>query len=222
MTDPSSLSEARPAAASSRLRQGVAFGAVAALYSGSIAALLTFCDTYAHYGFGVLRYLHPTAVALLPGHPTDDVFVGFLRIGGFCGLTGWALFRRAPPARLGRGLLHTAVFVGAYFASGRFVDHPMSLHVAFLGVWCGQLLTFGPDLGRLVAFSVLLAALGPSFEGYYVEQGFFEYLAPHAYHVPVWLAPLYLNGALAVAGTVGAVEDVRRRWAGDGAGVWRG
>ncbi len=179
------------------------------LYLTALAALLTFCDGFSHVGFNVLHYTQPDHWSLIAGQPTGDVFIGFLRIAAFCTAAGWAFFRHYPARPVVHGLLSSLTFAALYFASGVFKDYPMSLHVAFMVTWAAHLLTFEHDRIRLVLFSVLLGVLGPSFEGYFVELGFFAYNVPHAYHVPVWLGGLYFHGALAVAATISTVEQWR-------------
>jgi hypothetical protein len=184
----------------------------AALYGAltiAIATLLTVCDALAHVRFHALHYTQPEHLQLFAGQPTGDVFIGFVRIGAFCALAGGVAARGAAPVSAPKALAHALAFVAVYFASGIFGAHPMSLHVAFLVLWAAQLATFEADHLRLALLSVLLGASGPSFEGLFVELGFFAYEAPHAYHVPLWLSPMYMNGALAVAAAASLVEAWR-------------
>jgi hypothetical protein len=187
----------------------VSGAAIYGAFTLAIATLLTVCDALAHVRFHALHYTRPDHLQLFAGQPTGDVFVGFVRIGAFCALTGWLCARRAAPVAASKALAHVASFVAVYFASALFGAHPMSLHVAFLALWAAQLATFEADHLRLVLLSVLLGAAGPSFEGLFVELGFFAYEAPHAYHVPLWLSPMYMNGALAVAATARVLEAWR-------------
>lgn len=206
------LAHNSPASASpadEKSRSGISGFVLYPLYMAALAALLTFCDGFSHVGFNVLHYTQPDHGSLIAGQPTGDVFIGFLRIAAFCTAAGWALFRHYPARPVVHGLLSSLTFAALYFASGIFKEYPMSLHVAFMVTWAAHLLTFEHDRIRLVLFSVLLGVLGPSFEGYFVEVGFFAYNAPHAYHVPVWLGGLYFHGALAVAATISTVEQWR-------------
>jgi hypothetical protein len=175
----------------------------------AIATLLTVCDALAHVRFHALHYTRPEHLQVFAGQPTGDVFVGFLRIAAFCSIAGWLFARRAAAVSAPKALAHVVAFVAVYFASGAFGAHPMSLHVAFLVLWSAQLATFNAGHLQLVLLSVLLGAAGPSFEGLFVELDFFAYEAPHAYHVPLWLSPLYMNGALAVAASARVLEAWR-------------
>ena len=55
-------------------------------YATASAVLLTLCDYAFHTRTGVLGYSRPARMSLLPGHPTAEVFGGFLvvRMGGRC------------------------------------------------------------------------------------------------------------------------------------------
>lgn len=207
-----SMTEARAQDLPSTVREnrssGVSGFLLYPLYIAAMAALLTLCDGLSHVRLNVLSYTHPERWSLLAGQPTGEVFIGFLRIGAFCTATGWAIFRHYPARSVVQGVGSSLAFAALYLASGIFKDYPMSLHVAFMVTWAAHLLTFEHDRIRLLLFSLLLGLLGPSFEGYFVEQGFFAYKVSHAYHVPVWLGDLYLHGGLAVAATISIVE----RW----------
>jgi hypothetical protein len=175
-----------------------------------IAALLTACDLVCHVGQGVLVYERPEHRSLFAGQPTGDVFLGFLQVGAFCALSGWALFWDAPTRGLRKTVASGAAFVACYAASGAWVAWPMTLHAAFLISWLAHAATFsGPDR-RLVAYAITLGVMGPVWEGRGVEDGFFHYVAPHAYHVPIWLMGLYMHGALAVASAITTLASWRR------------
>ncbi|MSQ03644.1 MAG: DUF2878 family protein [Myxococcales bacterium] len=198
-----------PSATEDKTSRGMSGFVLYPLYIVALAALLTLCDGLSHVRFNVLYYTHPERWSLLAGQPTGEVFIGFLRIAAFCTAAGWTLFRHYPARPIAHALASSLTFVAMYFASGIFKEYPMSLHVAFIVTWAAHLLTFEHDRMRLVLFSVLLGVLGPSFEGYFVELGFFAYNGPHAYHVPVWLGDLYFHGGLAVAATISTVENWR-------------
>jgi hypothetical protein len=175
-----------------------------------IATLLTLCDLTCHVWQGVLVYEHPTHRSLFAGQPTGDVFLGFVQVGVFCALSGWALFRDAPPRGVGKTLVSAACFVACYAASGLAGAWPMSLHAAFLLTWLAHAATFPAQTRRLVAYAVVLGVVGPVWEGWGVENGFFHYVEPHAYHVPIWLTGLYMHGGLAVASAISTVSSWRR------------
>ena len=180
------------------------------LFAVAVAALLTACDLTCHVWQGVLVYERPEHRSLFAGQPTGDVFLGFLQVGAFCAVSGWALFRDAAPRGVGKTLTSAAAFVACYAASGLAQAWPMSLHAVFLLSWLAHAATFpGPDRRR-VAYAVVLGVLGPVWEGWGVESGFFHYVEPHAYHVPIWLTGLYMHGALAVASAIATVSSWRR------------
>ncbi|MSP26111.1 MAG: hypothetical protein EXR75_13335, partial [Myxococcales bacterium] len=181
MTAPLAQNPPSVASAEDGTSRGISGFVLYPLYMAALAALLTFCDGFSHVHFNVLHYTHPEHWSLLAGQPTGDTFIGFLRIAAFCTAAGWAVFRHYPARPIAHGLASSLVFAVMYFASGVFKEYPMSLHVAFMVTWAAHLLTFEHDRIRLVLFSVLLGVLGPSFEGYFAELGFFAYEVPHAY-----------------------------------------
>lgn len=95
-----------------------------------------------------------------------------------------------------RVIVAILAFVAVYFASGVFVDHPRALLWGFVGAWLLRLV-FEPDRGSIAAFSLLLAVGGCVVEGALTLTGEFSYSAPEWFHVPLWLAGLYLHGAFA-------------------------
>ena len=146
---------------------------------------------------------------LLPGHPTAQVFGGFLLIGAVCTVTGARLFARSPSPGPLRAAMSIVVFVLAYAASGRFSDAPMALSAAFLGTWALHLYAYRDAVHTRVAFCAALGVGGPLLEGWYTTTGFFAYTAPQAYYVPMWLSGLYLHGGLAVAASVATLTTGR-------------
>jgi hypothetical protein len=175
-----------------------------------VATLLTLCDALAHVRLQVLAYAEPAAGSLLPGQPTAAVFLGFLRLALACTGVAWLLFRRFAAPRLGQAVSATLVFVACYALSAVLQDHPMGLSAGALALWALRLP--GPDacLRRYVLFSVLIGVAGPLVEGWSSSQGFFHYLRPDAYFVPVWLGGLYFNGALAIFASITTIEAWRQ------------
>ena len=182
-----------------------------------VATIITLCDYFCHTRLGVLKYSYPDhGISLFTSHPTLDVFLGFVGMSIFCALSGRAIFFSMPAPPLHQTLGSLIVFVGCYYASGVFQNYPMLLHNSFLAVWAIRLTNIDNKfLSRVVAYSAVLGIAGPLVEGFYSSTiGFFAYVHPHAYHVPMWLCPLYLNGGIAVASTVATLEALLKE--GDG------
>ncbi|MDA0312669.1 MAG: hypothetical protein O2992_11205 [Gemmatimonadetes bacterium] len=180
------------------------------VYAVGVAVLLTLCDFLCHVRYGVLVYHRPEHLSLFPGQPTGDVAWGFLQLGAFVALVGHATCRTLEPPGLVRALASVAIFAIHYLASGLFQAWPMTLYGAALGTWFLHLALYREGLRRMIGLSVLFAALGPPWEGYAVEQGFFHYLDEATYHVPIWLSALYLHGGIAVAATAAQVASWSR------------
>jgi hypothetical protein len=86
-------------------------------------------------------------------------------------------------------------FIGAYAASGLFGNgHGAELAVIYVLSWVARLARRADRLVAGVA-SVTLAAGGILYEGTLAGTGAFHYTHPAVYHVPIWLAGIYLHGA---------------------------
>lgn len=176
-----------------------------------LAVLLTICDDVAHVQQGVLSYRDPDAGSLLPDQPTLAVFAGFLALATALVLTGVRLFGRELAPGWAKPIAAVVLFLALYGLTGTFKDHPMALYSAYVLLWPGLMRFAGLDLWRLVVFSVALAVIGPLAEGVRADDGFFAYADVDAFHVPMWLSALYLNGAVAGALLCAQVAAVNRR-----------
>jgi hypothetical protein len=88
-----------------------------------------------------------------------------------------------------------AWFLVAYGATGVFGAHHAVLVASVLAVaWAGRIVTRSDRWPLLVA-SLLLAGGGVLYEGTLAGTGAFHYTHPDVYHVPWWLAGIYLQGA---------------------------
>lgn len=86
-------------------------------------------------------------------------------------------------------------FLAAYGASGAVGNsHPVALAATFVTLWALRLWRRPRPLPVAVV-SVVLAAAGVLYEGSVAATGAFHYVHPDVYHVPLWLAGLYLQGA---------------------------
>lgn len=172
------------------------------LYALGVAVLLTLCDWAGHVVGETLVYSNPDVGSLLPGQPTAQVFAGFVALSVPLTLVAWRVFGRAPAPPLGVTLTYVGTFTAAYLLSGVLDELPMVLLAALMLMWVAQLAWLRPDIYPVVAFSVVLAVIGPVAEGLYAASGFFAYSDEAVFGVPAWLGPLYLNGALAVAASM--------------------
>jgi hypothetical protein len=183
---------------------------VYAFYVLFLASLITLCDYYCHLRLGVLSYNFPEhGISLFPNHPTSDVFLGFVGMSLFCAVSGKVYFGSMPAPSIVSSAASIIIFASQYYASGVFQDFPMTINNVFLVTWGVRLVKFDSRfVNTLLLYSLVLGIGGPLVEGFYSSAvGFFVYNSPHAYNVPMWLCPLYLNGALAVASTVASIES---------------
>ncbi|MBV9934063.1 MAG: DUF2878 family protein [Actinobacteria bacterium] len=159
-------------------------GWVALFLAGAVGGAL--CDQI-HVQAGVLAYPHPFVL--------DQAWWVAPQFGValFVILGGARLFAQRSRAR-SRVAVDAALFVGAYGATGMFNRWPAALTVALVAVWLVRL-GVDEDRGVLLVFSLLLALGGTTYEGALASTGAFHYTHPDVFHVPVWLAGIYLDGA---------------------------
>lgn len=175
-------------------KQAAAWGLLAL----AIAVLLTVTDYTAHARTGVLVYTEPIQGSVLPDQPTLEVFVSFLLLGIAIVLLGRVLFGRLPGPGPGSLLTFASLilFVFLYNLTGIVDRSPMLLYTVLVLIWVPHMFLSGLPLERLVPFAVLAGVIGPVAEGFRSAQGHFHYVDVDAYHVPLWLSPLYFNGAV--------------------------
>jgi hypothetical protein len=125
-------------------------------------------------------------------------------------LTARPLARGMAPAgtaRLGAGALW---FTGAYAASGLLGNrHPGFLASALGATWVVRVAR-RRERGPVVVASVVLALAGVVYEGTLCGAGVFHYVHPSVYHVPIWLAGLYLQGAPLLLDVTRLLDDSSR------------
>ena len=173
-------------------------GWVVLFLAGSIGGAL--CDQI-HVQAGVLAYPHPFLLDQA-AWVAPQFGAGVLVI--VAGVRPFARRARGRP----RTALDAVLFLAAYGATGLFHRWTIALTVALAAMWLLRL-ALEDDRAVLLAWSVLLAAGGTLYEGTLAGTGAFHYTRPDLYHVPLWLAGIYLNGApLAL--------DVGKRWWRDG------
>lgn len=184
------------------LNLSVRTGLVLGAYAIAVAVLLTLCDWAGHVLWGTLVYTEPNIGSVLPGQPTLRVFGGFVALAVPLTAVAWWGFGRSNPPQLPVTVLLLATFTAAYVLSGALDAYPMLLVAGLMLMWVAQLRWFGANLYPVVAFSVVLAVVGPVAEGLYARSGFFFYSDAAVFGVPAWLGPLYLNGALTVVASI--------------------
>ncbi|MEI2703601.1 MAG: hypothetical protein V9E83_14540 [Baekduia sp.] len=168
----------------------------------AVAVILTFCDWFCHVRQDVLAYRDPDSGSLLPDQPTLGVFAGFVGLGVLFVAGGAMLFGQEEGVGWTRSLVFLAVFIALYYGTGLLQDDPIVITSVYPLIWLVLLWAAGLDLWRLVVFSVLLAVAGPLAEGIRADSGFFWYLQPDDFGVPLWLGSLYLCGAVALAALI--------------------
>jgi hypothetical protein len=143
-----------------------------------------------HVQSGILSYPHPWALDQAWWvAPQFGVAVVVMVVGSS------PLARRTSLRASGVVLVDGAWFVAAYGASGLWGRHHAGVLAAVLGVsWLARM-AVRRDRNWLVLAGVLLAAGGVLYEGTVAGAGAFHYTRPDVYHVPVWLAGIYLHGA---------------------------
>lgn len=175
--------------------------AVIAVCAG-IGSLLTLCDRFFHVAFGALSYTSP----IFTGQAWW-VWPNFMLASGAMYLGAKLLF--APQLRqptMPQLLVSHALFIAVYGLSGVFNAHPQALLWGFCLGWLLRLATMPSDRGVYALFGVVLALAGCAFEGVLTLTGEFAYRAPEFFHVPLWLAGLYLHGSFAILQLVRRIE----------------
>ena len=89
------------------------------------------------------------------------------------------------------------LFVMVYLLSGFGSDDPMVLNLLFYGAFLIRF-ALAKDRLFLAILSLLLAFFGVFAEGGLAMMGLMAYSRPDFFHVPGWLAGLYLHGAFAL------------------------
>jgi hypothetical protein len=161
-----------------------------------------------HVQSGVLAYRHPwlwdQAWWVAPQFALACV-------GLFLAARSWAARTRVVGGRPARGRVaaDAAWFLAAYGASGLFGRHGALLTAGYLVTWVARMAwPWRLDRMPVAVFSVLLAIGGCLYEGTLASTCAFHYTHPDLYHVPVWLAGIYLHGgplAITLARTGGVV-----------------
>src|SRR5260221_12222125 len=153
--------------------------------AGSLGGAL--CDQI-HVQSGVLAYPHPW-LADQAWWVAPQFGVGMIVVLAAARIAVRGDTTRPPTSRVA---IDAAWFLGVYAASGLGHGHPVALAVAFVVTWLAR----RPDRRGAVPFSILLSAGGVLYEGTLAGSGAFHYARPDLFHVPVWLAGIYLHGAL--------------------------
>lgn len=191
-----------PAAQTPKLPYGLA---VALVCAGN-GLLLTLCDRFSHVQFGALSYTSP----IFTGQAWW-VLPNFMLAAGGMYLGALLLFARHVRLPSTTQLLtSTLAFVAVYALSGLFNEHPQALLWAFVLSWLARL-ALSPDRTPLALFGVVLALVGCVVEGLITRTGEFAYRAPEFFHVPLWLAGLYLHGSIAILYIVRRLESAYGR-----------
>ena len=180
-------------------------GWVLLFLAGGVGGAL--CDQI-HVQAGVLAYAHPF---LLDQAWWVAPQFGVAMLVILAGARPFALRSRGRS----RMLPDAALFLGAYGATGLFNRWPAGLAAALLAAWVVRVVV-DESPGVLVVFSLLLAAGGTLYEGTLAGTGAFHYTRPDLYHVPLWLAGIYLDGAalaLGVARSLFTREKAGPVWA---------
>lgn len=172
------------------------------LVCAAVGTLLTLCDRFFHVAFGALLYRYP----IFTGQAWW-VWPNFMLASGAMYVGAKLLFARHVRTPTGAKLLASnAIFVAVYALSGVFNAHPEYLLAGFLLAWLIRLV-LAKDRLPLALFGVVLALAGCAFEGLLTLTGEFAYRAPEFFHVPLWLAGLYLHGSFAILHMVRMVES---------------
>jgi hypothetical protein len=176
---------------------------LAVFVAGSIGGSL--CDQI-HVQSGVLVYQHPWLadqawwVGPQFGAGLLVVFAGAraaIRVTDRVAARGAVVDGLLQRRLVGDGLW----FLAAYTASGLGHRHPAVLAAALGLTWVLRL-AVRSDRWQAGSFSIALTLGGVLYEGTLAGTDAFHYTHPDIYHVPVWLAGIYLHGgplALTVA-----------------------
>lgn len=181
----------------------VSYPLAVALTGIAVGLLLTLCDRFSHVQFGVLSYANPVWFGqdwwVWPN------FTG-AALGMYLGAKFVAVPRLSTTPTDGQVLFSLGWFVAAYFATGVYAGTPMLLLAGLLLAWLLRL-AISPDRWVVAAFSLLLAVAGCGIEGALSATGTFSYRDPEIFHVPYWLAGLYLNGSFVLLQIVRRIEQ---------------
>ena len=178
------------------------------------------CDQI-HVQSGVLAYPHPS----LWGQPwwVGPQFGVAVVVMLLAAAPAVRLARPRSPRPNGRIVAVDGLwFIAAYAASGWWGNgHGRALAVVYGLTWLARMVT-RPDRVVLVVVGVLLACGGVLYEGTLAGTGAFHYAHPDVYHVPIWLAGIYLHGAPLLVAVTRRVLTERVPATGDGLGGVRG
>lgn len=167
----------------------------------AVGLLLTLCDRYSHVQFGAVSY--PDAVFNRQAWWVWPNFIG-AALGMYFGaklLFGRRLQRPAAATFLGNLVL----FIAVYFITGIFSGTPGPLLAGLLVAWAVRI-ALCRERTMLVIWSLVLALIGCLIEGASSAAGMFHYARPEIFHVPYWLAALYMHGSFVVLDLVGTIE----------------
>jgi hypothetical protein len=156
------------------------------------ALLLSLCDRV-HLEFGVLVQAGPKLWG-------QGLWVLPVFGGGAVGiLAGYPVIRRALGADRvawsGARVLRSAILAAAaYVVTGPFAGSPLLLSAGLYGAWLARVIL--RRSGAAAAYSLVVGVLGPAAEATFSALGLHTYAAPHLVGIPMWLAAIYLHGAL--------------------------
>ena len=147
-----------------------------------------------HVQSGVLSYPHPTLLDQAWWVAPQFGAAVLVMLGAATPMAK-AAAKRMPRLSAQQVATEAVWFVGAYAASGVFGNrHPAALALVYAVTWLARLIP-RPDRLVVAATAVALAAGGVLYEGTLAGTGAFHYTHADVYHVPVWLAGIYLHGA---------------------------
>ena len=167
----------------------------------SVGLLLTLYDLFFHVRFGVLAYAHPVLFG-----QAWWVYPNF--VGAALGMylsAKWLFARRVSTVSMATLAFSLGWFVCAYAATGLFVDSPQALLAGLLAAWAIRT-ALDRDRLAVVVYAIILAVIGCAMEGAGFVAGTFAYRDQQVFHVPYWLAGLYMNGSFVVLQIVRRVE----------------
>lgn len=180
----------------------VGYPAAVLLVCLAVGLLLTLCDLFFHVGYGVLSYAHP--VLFGQAWWVYPNFVG-AALGMYLGAQ-WLFVRHVSRVSGATLAFSLAWFVCAYAATGVFRDSPTALLAGLLLAWALRV-AVSRERGVVVLYGLVLAVVGVLIEGAGYVAGTFAYRDREIFHVPYWLAGLYMNGSFLVLQIVRAVEE---------------
>lgn len=172
------------------------------LVCAAVGLLLTLCDLFFHVRFGVLAYANP--VLFGQAWWVYPNFVG-AALGMYLGAK-WLFAARVASVSGATLAFSLAWFVLAYAATGLFSESPQALLAGLLLAWAIRT-AFDRDRGVVAVYALILAVIGCVMEGAGFVAGNFAYRTQQVFHVPYWLAGLYMNGSFVVLQVVRTVEE---------------